>query len=392
MKKFLLLIFAFLFMGLVANAGSFDRFLDNVNKTMDKVDRTEYTMRRIKNAVPNIPTTTTTTTGKNSNRTTTVTPKNTTSTTSSQSSNYEYEDVPEYSVEQTSPEVQEGNHKYNQDRVYKGEGTTLGALPAGVIVMDPNSVWKFRRGDNYSGEILAELPVFWRKLEDNHYSDGSTLLLSEFKVAAYPFCHSKKGLRAWDESDVRRFLRTTFYNHLSTGFKNAIVNTNIPYADMNGVPKTINDNFFLLSIVEWGLSDRTNNGTVIKYDNLPEIYGAKDIWYVNSWKSFFITNAGRSIKTRTINRPEAKSAGYTNDVFDVTTDGVLTTSWSASNLDWVRPAVNLKSSTKVTGPYKFKHNIEKKESLIYYVLDFSGTTTSTTSTTSGQNYSYSISK
>ena len=159
MKKFLLLIFAFLFMGLVANAGSFDRFLDNVNKTMDKVDRTEYTMRRIKNAVPNIPTTTTTTTGKNSNRSTTVTPKNTTSTTSSQSSNYEYEDVPEYSVEQTSPEVQEGNHKYNQDRVYKGEGTTLGALPAGVIVMDPNSVWKFRRGDNYSGEILAELPV-----------------------------------------------------------------------------------------------------------------------------------------------------------------------------------------------------------------------------------------
>ena len=45
----------------------------------------------------------------------------------------------------------------------------------------------------------------------------------------------------------------------------------IPFADMSGNPKTVNDNFFLLSIVEWGLSDRANNGSVIKYNDLPNI-------------------------------------------------------------------------------------------------------------------------
>ena len=54
----------------------------------------------------------------------------------------------------------------------------------------------------------------------------------------------------------------------------------------------------------------------------------------------------------------------------------------------VRPAVNLKSSVKVKGPYKFVYDDRYKHStkaLIYYVLDFSNTAVTTTS---GQNYSY----
>ena len=365
MKKFLVLLLSLLCIELSALA-SWDSGLSKINSVLNTVDRTEYTINRVKNKVyiPSTPSKTKTKTyGQNSTQNTrqTTYPQNTTQ-------NYNVDvDVPEYSQEQT---VQEGNHKYSQDRIYKGQASTLGELPAGAIVMDPKSVWKFRRGDNYSGEIVAEHPVFWRKLENNHYVDGSTLLLSEFRVAQYPFCHSQKGLRDWSESDVRRFLRTTFYTHLSDGFKNSIVNVNIPYADMNGSPKTINDNFFLLSIVEWGLSDRLNNGTVVKYDNLPQIYEAKKISYVDSWQSFEISNANRGIATRTINRPIAKSAGYDNDVFEVRYNGVLSTSWSATNLAWVRPAVNLKSSTKVSGPYKFRYSINKKESLIYYVLEF----------------------
>ena len=186
--------------------------------------------------------------------------------------------------------------------------------------------------------------------------------MSEVRIAQYPFCHSKKGLRAWDESDVRRFLRTTFYNHLSDGFKSAIVNVNIPFADMNGSPKTVNDNFFLLSIVEWGLSDRINNGSVIKYNNIPGLYKTIIMWYSDN--SIRLSSNIGSL-TRTINRPEAKSAGYDRDVFDVL-DGVLTTHWVGGNWN-IRPAVNMKSSTKVSGPYEFKSKYDK---MIYYALEF----------------------
>ncbi|MCQ2958164.1 MAG: DUF6273 domain-containing protein [Candidatus Gastranaerophilales bacterium] len=267
--------------------------------------------------------------------------------------------------QQTVPQ----GRQYNQakDYGYQGEATTLGALPAGTLVMDPNSIWNFRRGDNNSGEIYLKHPIFWRKLEDNHYTNGATLLLSEFYVQ-YDWCHSQKGLRAWNESDVRRFLRTTFYNHLSPGFQNAIVNVNIPYANLEGKPETVLDNLFLLSIVEWGASDRANNGKVIKYDNLPAIYGAKEIRYIDSWNSYDIDGKWYSL-TRTINRPEARSAGYTSEVFTIESDGTLSTHWIT--VDIVRPAVNLKSTTKVKGPYQFNYYVYGKKHFIYYELDFS---------------------
>ncbi len=376
MKKIFILlsaIFLLCFVSINAHA-DWDTGLNKINRVLNTIDRTESTINRAQRRVESATNSTNT---NSSNRKTTVYTNSAPATTqnSNQSVNYgnqnyyvnEDNEIPEYSMEQT---VQEGEYKYSQNKTYTGDAKTLGELPAGTIVMDPKSVWTFRWGDNYSDRIIAEHPVFWRKLEDNHYNDGSTLLLSEVRVAMYPFCHSQKGLRDWAESDVRRFLRTTFYTHLSDGFRNAIVNVNIPYADMSGAPKTIEDNFFLLSIVEWGLSDRANNGTVIKYKNLPEIYEAKNFYYVDSWNAFNITGAGRGIETRTINRPVAKSAGYDNDVFEVRYNGVLSTGWSASNLAWVRPAVNLKSSTKVKGPYKFRYSINKKESFIYYVLDF----------------------
>ena len=364
MKKFLILLISFLFIGLYAHA-SWDSTLNDINNVLNKIDRTEYTINRVKKRIPTVPQTTS---YPNTQTTTQPTYQQTNPTYGNQ---YQYIDnadnIPTQQQTQ-GPSIQQGQ-QYSQDRIYKGQASTLGELPAGVIVMDPKSVWNYRKGDNYSGEIVASHPVFWRKLEDNHYTDGSTLLLSETRVATYPFCHSQKGLRAWDESDVRRFLRTTFYTHLSEGFKNAIVNVNIPFADMSGNPKTVNDNLFLLSIVEWGLSDRANNGSVIKYNDLPNIYEAKEFNFVKSWNSYTMYGAGRDIQTRTINRPIAKSAGYTNDVFAVRYNGVLATDWSATNLSWVRPAVNLKSSTKVTGPYEFRYSINKKESLIYYVLE-----------------------
>ena len=298
-----------------------------------------------------------------------------------QNNAYGNQQYPQYSVQQAQPQIQQGLY-YNQNRQFTGQAYTLADLPPGTIVMDPKSVWNFRKGDNYSGEIEFSHPVFWRKLEDNHYAQGSTLLLSEVTVAGYPFCHQKKGLRAWDESDVRRFLRTTFYNHLSDGFKNSIVNVNIPFADMQGSPKTINDNLFLLSIVEWGLSDRKNNGSVIKYNDLPNIYVAKEFSYDNrehfSQNPYDLTYySGHNNWTRTINRPAAKSAGYDREVFTVSGEGVLDTTseyYDSYVLGKVRPAVNIKSTARVSGPYQFIHHEfgspVSQNSFIYYTLDF----------------------
>lgn len=365
MKKFLILLISLLFMGLYAHA-SLDSTLDKINNVLNKIDRTEYTINRARKRIPTIPQTTS---YPNTQTTTSPTYQHTNTNTYGGGNPYQYsntygENMPTQ-VQTQEPSIQQGQ-QYSQDRVFRGQASTLGELPAGAIVMDPKSVWNFRNGDNYSGEIEISRPVFWRKLEDNHYTNGATLLLAEHRVAAYPFCHTKKGLRAWDESDVRRFLRTTFYTHLSEGFKNAIVNVNIPFADLNGNPKTVNDNFFLLSIVEWGLSDRANNGSVIKYNDLPMIYDTPRVWYYKD-KDQFWAGVSRETKTRTINRPEAKSAGYTGDVFNVS-GGTLDTDWYASNNSYVRPAVNLKSSTKVSGPYEFTYNLNEK--MIYYALEF----------------------
>ena len=345
MKKILVLLISLFFVGLYAHA-SWDSTLDKINNVLNKVDRTEYTINRAKNKIPTVPQTksypktqtTTTTTSSPTYQTNTNTYGN--------SNQYQYsntdstDNMPtQQQTAEQEPAIQQGQ-QYSQDRVFRGQASTLGELPAGAIVMDPKSVWNFRNGDNYSGEIEVSRPVFWRKLEDNHYTNDATLLLAEHRVAAYPFCHTKKGLRAWDESDVRRFLRTTFYTHLSEGFKSAIVNVNIPFADMSGKPKTVSDNFFLLSIVE--------------------------VWYYKDKDQFWAGVLGPT-KTRTINRPEAKSAGFTNDVFNVQ-NGVLDTDWYASTNSYVRPAVNLKSSTKVSGPYEFTYNLNEK--MIYYALEF----------------------
>ena len=271
------------------------------------------------------------------------------------------------------PQQQEesyAGHEYAQKKNYEGGASTLGELPAGALVIDPSSVWRYRDSMNYTGKVLASYPVIWRKFADNHYAQGATLLVSETKVASYPFCMDQKGLRAWDESDVRKFLRTLFYSHLSEGFKNAIVNVNIPYADLEGKPKAIIDNFFLLSIVEWGLSDRTNNGKAIDFIDIRDSYPYLDVrGYDEETKILHLYNENGSW-TRTINRPVAKSAGYNSDVFENTGRGTLSTDGYWRSYGKVRPAVNLKATTRVTGPYKQKIDYISQNAFVYYALEF----------------------
>lgn len=379
MKKLLISIVTLLCVTMTASANSYIDALNSVTDALNVIDRTESVINRVNNKANRVQNAIPQNNTKAKTKTTTTTTTRTTGTYSQQPANNTYSgsnnsnqyyntdvDVPEYSQSQQNS-IGDGGYNYIQNRTYTGNAKTLGELPAGVLLMDPTSVWNYRPRENYSGDIKISMPVIWRKLEDNHYAQGATLLLSEVDVVHYPFCHSQKGLRDWSESDVRRFLRTTFYTHLSQGFKNAIINVNIPFADLEGKPKTIVDNLFLLSIVEWGLSDRANNGTVIKYNDLPAIYRSSSVSLLSNGKIFYSSSNGRAEFTRTINRPAAKSAGYSNDVFSVA-NGSLTTDSYSWDIAPVRPAVNLKSSTPVKGPFEFKFAYDKN--IIYYVLDF----------------------
>ena len=177
-------------------------------------------------------------------------------------------------------------------------------------------------------------------------------------------------MRDWGTSDLRKFLNSVFYKHLSQNFKNHIVSTTIPYADISGKPQTATDNIFALSIVEWGLSDRAHNGKAIDYYNLREIM-ASDL--INSYENDVLEKlvGKESSLTRTINRPKATSAGHDSDIFMVSYDAELYTTGHNRN-NSVRPALNLKSTIKVKGPYTQKGALSNgvKNNFEYYVLDF----------------------
>ena len=363
LKKVLLTFGVVCILSLSANADSFDRFMNKLDKVLDAAGQ----IQQMGSGGYSTPTNTTSYPGNYPSSQTSTTTTTTTTTTNSQYG----DNLPQYEQPQMGEQ-----HEYTQPQAYKGQATTLGALPAGTFIIDPTSVWTYRKGNNYTGEISAKFPVIWRKLEDNHYSQGSTLLLSEVSVANYSFCIAGKGIRDYGESDLRKFLRGMFYNHLSTGFKNAIVNVNLPYADLNGNAKTITDNIFPLSIVEWNLSSRDKNGKAIKYDDLRERFSYKSVSAYDEKTKTLKTSWQHLAWTRTINRPIARSAGYTDDVFLVRSNGVLDTYSVRYYFVPVRPAVNLKSSTKVKGPYKqsatYYHD---KADFIYYIPDFSTTST-----------------
>ena len=167
MKKILLLLILFLCFGLSASA-NWDSALNKVNNILNTVDRTEYTIKRTKDSIQKY----------NPNKDADTQQAKKVQQYSNQQTDYysnqnsygkpynNNEETVKYSQQQYIPE----GSKYNQDRIYKGQASTLGELPAGAIVMDHKSVWDYRNGANYSGEIEISHPVLWRKLEDNHMS------------------------------------------------------------------------------------------------------------------------------------------------------------------------------------------------------------------------------
>lgn len=235
---------------------------------------------------------------------------------------------------------------YNQNAVTI---TTLSALPAGSYVLDESSVWKFRKNSNYTGNIANEFPIFWYKLENNHYMPNSVLLFSCDDIADYPYNLKANGVKDWANSDLRKFLNGIFYAHFSEGLKDLILETDIPYRDLKGDIKISKDKIFLLSATEMDLTDekgekveeKFSEGTSIKYDDIQGAIYSKN--RVGSTSAFFPV---RTINPNVI--PQRALFGYSKNANALTSSLI-----SMSFLD-LRPAINIKGSTVVQGPYEIK--------------------------------------
>lgn len=349
---FLALVLICSFIG--AQAKALD-ILNSINSTLNTIDKIEYTQQRIKNKKDKI-------------QKYTQTQQKQTTTQQYQNQQYYYNNNTNNEESTYTQPTYAQPYSYGPAQVYSGAAKTIKDLPAGTIVIDPTAKWKYNYNPNYYGEQYVEAPVFWQIFANDHFAQNTTLLVSRYFIARYDYNHTAKGLTAWKDSDMRRFLRTTFYTNLSQAFRNSIVNVETESVDMNNKPYKVLDNVFLLSIVEWGLSDRKNNGKGIKYDYINRDYTSGDIKYYSSKNLLVLDdNQNMSYATRTINYPKATSAGYKEDVFTIRSGILDNTKYYYGFALYIRPAVNIKSDTPVSGPYTMPYFVDKQ--LTYYVLN-----------------------
>jgi len=276
-----------------------------------------------------------------------------------QPNNRQYKNQQNSSQSQQQPDAQ--NYQQNtQQQPDAAQNAALKDLPQGTLVVDVNSSWNYKRMRNYTGEIIKTEPVAWLIVSQGNYGQGKTLLLSKEIVANYNFYgKNQNSMTNWQNSDIRAWLRSTFYNHLSAQFKNAVALVNTETPTMAGKPQTVQDSVFILSTNELGLTNRAKNGKNTSF--------FVDEQKRKAVQSLSVSSKGKSIYQpqrywlRTYNMPN-KASGYGDgDIFVITNQGLMN---SLSGSNWgcgVRPAVNLKSDTVVSGPYD--NGIEQ-----YYVL------------------------
>lgn len=118
--------------------------------------------------------------------------------------------------------------------------TPLGAISIGSIVYDVNS-WEFKTGSGYTGTGTVK-EVEWMVLAHNYFGAGTTALIAKECVCKYPINTPAGVQRAWASTDMRTFLRGTFYNHLSAAFR-----TNLPALNVITSGVTNSETIFLLS-------------------------------------------------------------------------------------------------------------------------------------------------
>ena len=213
---------------------------------------------------------------------------------------------------------------------------TLDELPAGAIVYDAKSIWEYKDYNNYGGNVIETAPVEWKIVKQNHFANKTTLLISNKIVALHEYNPFSNCIAEWGTSSLRKWLRNTFRNHLSSDFKNNIVTVTTFTAD-----KAFDDNIFVLSLVELDQSASSylegNHGTKTDFFNYDKAklcaLGYREgkqgyLWY---W-----TRSPRC----TTNPPPRYAHAISHDG-DPTYEDVISSSIG------VRPALNLKSEILV---------------------------------------------
>jgi cell division protein FtsB len=203
--------------------------------------------------------------------------------------------------------------------VRANETLTLGDLPVGSLVKET---------EGYYGN--------WIILSQGHYGAGNTLLLLDGTAAIM-----KEAYGTWQDSPIRSFLRSTFYEQLSQRFRDQIAEVTTYQND----EATVNETLFLLSLFELYPTDVDypakdilpaggNHGTLIEgaLDYLSNCVDDNKCWL----RSTTANSLGRKF--------------------------LVSVYVSPLNIDYrVKPVVNLIDTTPVFGPYT-------SEGKTYYTL------------------------
>lgn len=226
---------------------------------------------------------------------------------------------------------------------FQWEAFTLQDLPVGTRVIDLSAEWEYRDGPDYTGTVVDNRPVYWIIAAQDHFGEGSTLLMSEDLVAKYRFDESNA--QSWETSDIRNWLREDFYNHLSQNFQDylEIVTTYTAAGHPDGSANAAeldDETVMLLSANELGLEPPLeNDGSHVEYFTDNEIRKA-----AGPHDGSFTDN--------TVYWTRSPSVDDQLWLYAVDENGALFHGDASTSSDsdlYVRPAVNLSSHAAVFG-------------------------------------------
>lgn len=261
----------------------------------------------------------------------------------------------------------------NSNNIQNVQASTLVEIkdiPIGSLVVDNTWQWEHRTGNGYTGNGLTK-SIEWIKIADNHFKkpiyqninmlNHSTLLANE-SIGKRNFnyfgsnlmCGSYPCGSPWNNIPVRNeFLRSTFYNAMSSSLKNRIVPTTTTTSQYGSADPVIthNETVFFLSSVEVGFSswsshlDGSNrNGERIEF--FP---------HNNSWSIIrSISDISNNYWLRDVGGypvGDGMPTGYVGYVYE---SGFVGTTGQTNENIGLRPTINISADTKVrpTGQWK----------------------------------------
>lgn len=211
-------------------------------------------------------------------------------------------------------------------------------IPVGSVVVDEKAKWEFRDGQNYLGKNYKTESVKWKLINQGYFGMGKTLLITDEAVAFYNF---DKSSNVFSKSELNKWLKEVFYKGFSIDFKGALDSFG-----SSSKTRLNSEQISILSMDELGLG---NNSNSVKIDYLSN--------QQNRVMTEDSTVTKRSVKYWTSTAHEKE----TNQVYAVLQTGEAGTYDMKNGLTGVRPAVNLKNDTLVSGPFE-------KNGQSYYIL------------------------